>query len=253
MTVVSGLAAWAEAYAALGWRVFPAIGKKPAFAGWQEAATTDTALIHRWWPQDDGSNVALATGDPFDVFDIEREHLDGLRDRVLPRTPTALSGRGGLHFFTRPVGIGGTRRLVLDGTHVGELKSKGGLVIVPPSTTTIQYRWLYAPAGMPLAEAPGWMTDMIVEPSPPPAVTADLDIDEQYAALEALASFVAHQERGNRNAGLFWAARRALETGISTAATYDALTRAAEAAGLLSDDGGSSVHATLRSALWPRS
>ena len=57
-----------------------------------------------------------------------------------------------------------------------------------------------------------------------------------------LAAWVAELPEGNRNAGLFWAANRAVEAGDT--ATLDALARAAQAAGLPERE----VDRTIRSA-----
>ncbi len=69
--------------------------------------------------------------------------------------PLARTGRGGIHVLVAPTGIGRGRDLVLDGVHVGELKSTGGLIVVCPSVTVAAYRWLRSPEAQPLAPAPG--------------------------------------------------------------------------------------------------
>jgi hypothetical protein len=256
MKPASMTAAWAESYGAVGWRVFPAAGKIPAFRGWQDAATTDAALIRRWWPTDPGSNLAAVTGEAFDVFDIERDHVRdflaaGPTGSGLGMPPISRTGRGGIHLFVRPTGIGHTRKLVLDGTHIGELKSSGGLVLLPPSVTVEQYVWLYAQARLPLPEAPAWMLALVTESAPPPKFDAGRPLSRQELidALETLCETVAESERGNRNAMIFWAARRAAEQGVPPEAAWPAFYRAAEACGLVRDDGARSVEATLHSAL----
>lgn len=230
------MAAWAASYAAAGWRVFPAYGKVPAFKGWQQAATTDPTLLNRWWPRDDDSNVAAVTGESFDVFDIEVEHLPALLahmragGRSLPSTPIANTGRGGLHIFTRPIGVDGTRRLFLDGTHIGELKSKGGLVLVCPSVTERQYTWRFAPAGMALAEAPDWLAALVDRTrtaTRAPWRQASLAPRSDLAPLERT---VRRAEMHNRNAALHWAACRAVEKGVPEALAQEVLFAASVAA-----------------------
>lgn len=250
----SVVAAWAESYAACSWRVFPANGKVPAFRGWQQAATTDINLIRRWWPRDDWTtNVATVTGESFDVFDIEHEHLPAFTswmragDRAFPMTPVARSGRGGLHIFTAPVGVDGTRKLVLDGIHIGELKARGGLIILCPSVTTGQYRWRFAPAGMAVAAAPDWLRTLVHEPPPEPPPRRLETLPEMIGALEVLAEVVAGSRVTTRNAMLFWAARKAAREGIDIELATPALTRAAVAAGLdldLDEDGTGGVSRT---------
>lgn len=221
MTTESAVAAWGAAYAAVGWRVFPAEGKAPAFRGWQRAATTDPALIRAWWPRDDGSNVAVVAGELFDVFDVEAAHVPALVDHMragglsLPPTPIADSGRGGRHIFTAPTGIGATRRLFLGGVHVGELKSRGGLVLVCPSVTEHPYRWRRAPAGLAVAEAPAWLRALVERPVPPAGHMPWPQVSTApRSAVRPLAAHVARAKPGNRNAALHWAAHRAVEGGV---------------------------------------
>jgi Bifunctional DNA primase/polymerase, N-terminal len=97
-------AAAALEYAAMGWRVYPAErgGKRPLFSGWLRDATTDPALISRWWRRDAGApNIGVVPGERFDVVDIEADHVAGFNESArscgLPTTPMARSGGGGLH------------------------------------------------------------------------------------------------------------------------------------------------------------
>jgi len=205
---------------------------------------------------DDASNVALVTGEAFDVFDVEAAHLFAFLGHVrderlpLPPTPVANTGRGGFHVYVKPTGVEGTRRLFLNGVHIGELKSIGGLVLAPPSLTSGQYTWQHAPESMTLHEAPDWLAALVAKPEPTRNYAAvALDANEQVAALEALAQAVAGAHEGNRNAVLYWAARRAVEEGIPTQVAGRALARAAVAAGLHLDDGGpKAIDRTLTSA-----
>jgi len=159
--IVSPTAAWAEACAAVGWRVFPVeAGQKTPPAGfhWLDWASTDAATIRRWFP-DDRKNIAVVTGEGFDAFDIEAAHLSAflhwteINRYLMPTTPVALTGRGGWHVLVAPTGRR-TTKLVLDGVHIGELKAKGGYILVSPSRTVSQYCWLLAPAGMRPARRP---------------------------------------------------------------------------------------------------
>jgi hypothetical protein len=239
----SAIAAWAESYASCGWRVFPAWGKVPAFRGWQRAASTDPDLIARWWPRDDDSNVAAVTGEAFDVFDIEREHLAALRSHVeagkltLPPTPIASSGGGGLHVFVAPTGINATRRLFLDGQHIGELKSRGGLVLVCPSSTERLYRWLEAPAGMALADAPDWLIALVEQSFPNEQRMPWKQVTlAPRADIAPLARHVARAELHNRNATLHWAAHRAADAGVPEDIAQQALGAAFVNTGLPAED-----------------
>lgn len=235
------MASWGICYAAQGWRVFPAKRKVPALRGWQRLATTDPALIRAWWPRDDGDNMAVVAGEAFDCFDVEAEHVPALVNAMkagrlsLPLTPIADTGRGGRHVLVKPTGVGGTRRLFLDGVHIGELKSRGGLVLVCPSTTAHPYTWRRAPADMAVAEAPGWLLALVEQRVPPaermPWPTVSL---APASDVVPLAAHVRRSAPGNRNAALHWAACRAVESGVPEAIATEALLEAflaAEAAG----------------------
>ena len=229
---------WALAYAAMGWRVYPAErgGKRPLFTGWLRDATTDPALIGRWWPRDAGApNLGVIAGERFDVIDIEAEHVAGFREaarvRGLPSTPMARSGGGGLHLYVAALGVG-TRRLLLHGVHIGELKGSGG-VLVPPSATTGAYAWLRSPSGVPIADAPAWLRAIVEVPRHEGARQHGRMSPSRAVALVAgLYRVVAEAAEGERNALLFWAACRAAEHGVDRDAAAEILLTAALRAGL---------------------
>jgi hypothetical protein len=251
MQAASTTAAWAEAYSAVGWRPFPLAPreKRPLYRGWQQGVAPD-ALGQAF--RDERLNLGVICGEPFDVFDIEAEHLPALAAHMragshsLPMTPVQNTGGGGLHVLVRPLGLGQTR-LYLDGVHVGELKSTGGFIVVSPSVTDRQYTWRFAPAGMVPCEAPDWLRALV---APRPAfadrpLRRARTLRDARRGLEALCQLVARETEGNRNNALFWAACRALEEGSPVGGMVAALTSAARVAGL--DDG--EVERTLESAV----
>src|SRR5438093_525511 len=82
---------WALRYATLDWRVFPLVAgeKRPQYRAWQRDATTDAEQISRYWRREPGPNIGVVTGETFDVFDIEAQHLARLARAVR----TAAEGR----------------------------------------------------------------------------------------------------------------------------------------------------------------
>src|SRR5262245_34987969 len=72
---------WALDYAALGWRVHPCRpGEKvPLLDGWQKRATTDQAMIERWWGRTPDANVAVATGPGSGIFVLDIDGPEGER------------------------------------------------------------------------------------------------------------------------------------------------------------------------------
>lgn len=248
----SRVATWSRAYARLGWRLYPVErgGKRPVYGGWLTDATTDPGLIDRWWPRDAGApNIGAVAGETFDVFDIEAPHVAAfeaaaLRDH-LPETPIARSGGGGLHIYVMPLGLG-TRRLVLDGMHIGELKGSGG-VVVPPSMTTGRYEWLRDPSAVALASAPRWMRSLVRETRPIGAgPVSRLTPSRAVALMAGLYRVVAEAREGERNGLLYWATRRVAEHGIDRDAAVDILLAAALNSGLAEREARATIASGLR-------
>ena len=226
----------ALAYAAHDWPVFPCQpGQKiPATPHGYRNATTDPEQIAYWFSRRPGCNLAIATGFPGpDVLDVDQHGPAGdgftafirLRDArllggaaVYVRTPS-----GGMHVY-----FAGThqRNHHLPAHHL-DFRATGGYVLAPPSTAGGQpYRGLWEPGGR---GALNWDTvTRLLQPRQPrqdrrPGRVSGPDLGH-------LARWVAAQPEGNRNAGLFWAANRALEA--DPAADLSGLADAARQAGL---------------------
>jgi hypothetical protein len=207
----------ALAFAARGWPVLPCQPgqKTPATRHGVRDATTDAGQIAAWFGQHPDWNLAIATGAPGpDVLDVDQHGpagngypafrqlraaglLDGASAYV--RTPS-----GGLHaYFTGT----GQRNGHLPGCHL-DFRSSGGYILAPPSQIGGKpYQLVKA---LPGRGALDW-----------PAVTRLLQPHHESQRprhpqpgrqdLSGLARWVASQAEGNRNAGLFWAANRALD------------------------------------------
>lgn len=243
---MTGPGAQALRYAAAGWPVFPCKpGQKvPGTAHGFKDATTDTAVIRRWWSEDPGRNVAIATGAPGpDVLDVDvkpdgsgwaafnRLKAAGLLAgaRALIRTPS-----GGLHAYfagtSQPSG-----RLA---RHFLDFKAAGGYVVAPPS----------AVGGKPYEvldrrHADGridWQAARRLLDPPAPQRRPGRD-----AGAGALAAWVAGLGEGNRNSGLFWAACRLAETD-SRSEDPGQLISAAVRAGLPEDEARRTIVSAYR-------
>ncbi|WP_214103356.1 bifunctional DNA primase/polymerase [Acrocarpospora catenulata] len=185
-------------YAELGWAACP--GAHPATEGhracscdrvgcpdpaahplspaWQLQATTDPALLTRWWEQDPEANIILPTGRVFDVFDVPAEA--GM---------TALAAMDATGFPTGPVAANGDRVLFYVATRGAPddedewwscqldcgpetIDSSPGLrwhcresyVLAPPSTLVngSVVSWLRPPDGRPLPD-PLRVLDLIAD------------------------------------------------------------------------------------------
>jgi Bifunctional DNA primase/polymerase, N-terminal len=226
----------ALAYAARGWPVFPchAGQKTPATAHGYRDATTDEQQITAWFTRNPHWNVAIATGAPGpDVLDVDDHGPAGngyaafatlSRARLLDGTAAYVrTPSGGLHaYFT-----GSAQRNGHLPAHHLDFRSRGGYVVAPPSRVESKpYRLIQT---LQANGALDWATvTALLEPRrqiarPQPRRDPDRD-------LAHLARWVASQAEGNRNAGLFWAANRALET--NPAADLSPLAAAARQAGL---------------------
>jgi hypothetical protein len=222
-----------------GWPVFPCQPdqKTPASRHGYLDATTDRAQVAVWFAGHPERNLAIATGAPGpDILDIdyytEAENgypaLARLRDAGLLEGAAARvdTPSGGRHYYF----AGSHQRTShLAAQHLDFL-AIGGYVIAPPSRVDGR---LYKATRIP-GERRGLDWDaavQLLEPSrsrqrhvPQPAASPTAD------RLDALAHWVAGQQEGNRNAGLFWAANRVLDD--DRAADLTPLAAAARQAGL---------------------
>ena len=209
----------AVGYATLGWRVHPCKpgGKKP-LTRWRAAATCDINQIIRWWQQCPTANIAVATGAPGpDVLDVDvKQSRNGMELFERARRAGLLRGAaamirtpsGGLHLWfngtSQPGGAIGADRAL-------ELKAVGGYVLVPPSRTDAGCYQLTE-----RRDSGGFLDWPAVRRllAPPPRQRS-AGYRRSAGNAAKLAEWVATQPEGNRNAGLFWAACKALESGAT--------------------------------------
>ena len=235
------------AYARSGWPVFPCQpgAKIPATRHGFRDATTDPVQITSWFGRGSGWNLAIATGAPGpDVLDIDQHGPAGngypaftqLRQAGLVNGAAAYvrTPAGGMHAYF----AGSDQHNGHLARHHLDFRSHGGYILAPPSQIDGKpYSVIARPAGHGGLD---WdAVTRLLEPGrqqhlqPRPAPGLD---------LTHLAQWVATQPEGNRNAGLFWAANRALDT--DPAADLTPLAVAGRQAGL----GDKEVTRTLDSA-----
>jgi len=241
-------------YAAAGWPVFPCKAglKVPDTVHGFKDATTDPAVIRRWWSADPARNVAIATGAPGpDVLDVDIKP-DGTGWAAFNRLKAAglLTGAraiirtrsGGLHLYfagtDQPSG-----RLA---RHYIDFKAAGGYVLAPPSFVESDDT---GPAGryevLDKRKAEGridWQAARrLLEPPqarPRPS---------HGSGSDALVAWVAALRQGSRNDGLFWAACRMHEADSPTE-DLEQLVAAAVQAGLPEDEARRTVASAARKA-----
>jgi Bifunctional DNA primase/polymerase, N-terminal len=223
-------------YAARGWPVFPCntSQKTPATSHGHHDATTDPAQITAWFTRNPHWNLAIATGAPGpDVLDIDQHGPAGNGYAALARLNRAglLDGAaayirtpsGGLHAYFR----GSDQRNGHLPAHHLDFRSHGGYILAPPSRVDGKPYQLIR-----TVDADGtldWATvTALLEPQR--QITRLQPHPEPGRDLSHLARWVAAQAEGNRNAGLFWAANRALDA--NPAADLTPLATAAREVGL---------------------
>jgi Bifunctional DNA primase/polymerase, N-terminal len=223
-------------YASRGWPVFPCkTGQKtPATAHGYRDATTGLAQITDWFTANPQWNLAIATGAPGpDVLDVDDHGPAGngyaafgaLSEAGLLAGAAAYVGTpsGGVHAYFRGTG---QRNGHLPRHHL-DFRSRGGYVLAPPSSVDgnpyYLIREIDADRSLDWAAVTALLEPQrhAVRPRPHPAHGQD---------LSHLARWIAAQPEGNRNAGLFWAANRALDA--DPAADLSPLAAAARQAGL---------------------
>jgi Bifunctional DNA primase/polymerase, N-terminal len=220
-------------YAQADWPVFPCIPgqKAPATRHGFLDATTDPGKITWWWSRHRERNVAIATGRPGpDVLDVDvhpggngfaafnRLRRAGLLDGAgaYVRTPS-----GGLHAYFTGSEQGNGR---LPAHHL-DFRSGGGYIVAPPSHIGGRpYELLKQQQGQGGLD---WAAvTRLLEPQPRHSHEWTI---EGPTDTSRLAGWVARLPEGNRNDGLFWAANRALDAGVTD---LSELAEAARSAGL---------------------
>ncbi len=243
MSAENGNLRAAQSYARAGWPVFPLIpGEKMPLSrthGFQDAST-DPDRITDWWGRNPGRNVGIATGSPGpDVLDVDQHGEAGngfgafqrLQRAGLVTGASALvrSPSGGFHAYY----AGTDQRSGKLPAHHLDFRAQGGYIVAPPSRVGGREYELASRQGG--GATLDWAAvRQLLEPERErktqrgPERTGDRPAD-----VARLAAFVARQEHGNRNDGLFWAACRAHEAGLlDDPATAEELVAAALRSGL---------------------
>ena len=189
-------------YARMGWKVFPChpTGHQPLDGrkdvqgrGGFYLATTNEDQIRFWWTRWPEAAIGLRTGEASGVFavdidcrhdgDISLECLEAEHGQ-LPETVESQTGGGGRHVLFRwPA-----RTIPCSTGKIGagiDIKGDRGYIILPPSDheSGRPYCWLIGqePGECEIADAPGWLLEMVsksIPPSAPEAAVVDEAIPE---------------------------------------------------------------------------
>jgi putative DNA primase/helicase len=195
--------AWALAYAAEGWPVFPCAAgakraKAPLISRGLHAATTDERQVATWWRRWPDALIGLPT-ERLVVVDIDGpEGLTSWRnlhpDASRPiaewsaRTQTVRTPRGGYHlYFAPPPGAAFGNRAGYPGASI-DIRAAGGYVIAPPSRMTSGGTYEDLSTTDRLEALPDWLAHLLtadrprsdVQPAPAPRPPAGAS---RYAAV----------------------------------------------------------------------
>lgn len=228
----------AARYAAHGWPVLPlhtrgpqggcscgrtgcsSPAKHPRTRQGLRNATTDPAVVTRWWHRWPHANVGVATGPASGLVVLDIDLPDGptslarltARHGPLPATCQQLTGSGGRQFlFAHPAVRVRNRAGLLPGIDV---RADGGYVVVPPSVHASgqPYRWVDRTRPAPM---PTWLLALVRArpaacrpPSMPNPVAADDVHPYAAAALAGELDHLAAATEGTRNQRLNRAAFR---------------------------------------------
>jgi len=248
----------ARSLAAAGVPVFPCVveGKRPLTRRGFLDACSDPEQVAAWWSRTPEANIGIPTGAASGVVVVDvdvhgpqdgraayqRATDAGLVDGagLLVRTPT-----GGAHVYF-PATPGREQRSWQAATAGVDFRGDGGYIIAPPSRRIIDGHVRHYEVADIAAHSVGTVDTArlrdFLDPrpvAPPRASSNSMDVDS-----ERLAAWVAWRGEGERNRGLFWAACRLAENGVSPADALDALGAAAHSAGL----GDREITTTVRSA-----
>lgn len=138
-----------EARCSCGYNDCHSVGKHPR---WHKAdlpsglknATTDPALITKWWTRWPDANIAIVTGKESNLLVLDADSEETVKIlKSLPDSPCVSTGKG-LHYYCQYFeGIGNSVKVL------GNLdtRAEGGYVVAPPSlhANGRQYNWQISP------------------------------------------------------------------------------------------------------------
>jgi hypothetical protein len=138
-------------------------GKAPAIRGWQAAATTDEAIIRRWWADSPDANIGLALyRSGHSALDLDRKHgVDGVASLGeleferggFPETLEIETPSGGRHLIVR--GRLASRTKLRPGLDV---RGEGALVVAAGSA--IDGKPYRIAKDLPPADCPSWLVEL---------------------------------------------------------------------------------------------
>lgn len=233
-----------------GWRVFPlasfskipAISSKKGGQGCKDA-TDDEELLGTWDRRYPNANLGLACGQQSGVIVIDFDQRNGSdetikllasRRQYFPPTVEVRTWSGGTHLYYRWLPeIKNSKSKLGPGIDV---KTTGGYVVAPPSRIkcsetgkTGKYEWVNSPLGGELPRLPQWAVVALKTNPEQKLINKKSDFKGDFSPVFR---YIETAASGQRNNILYWAARKAAESGKDDGQTKSDLLQAAQNCGL---------------------
>jgi len=219
----------ARSLAAAGVPVFPCVveGKRPLTRRGFLDASSDPEQVAAWWSRTPDANIGIPTGAASSVVVVDvdvhgphdgraafqRATEAGLVDGagLLVRTPT-----GGAHVYF-PATPGSEQRSWQAATAGVDFRGDGGYIIAPPSRRIIDGNMRRYEVADIAAHSVGHVDAARLRDflDPRPVAPPHTESTSMVVDGKRLAAWVAGRGEGERNRGLFWAACRLAENGVS--------------------------------------
>ncbi len=249
----------AAAYAAAEVAVFPCVpgGKRPLTEHGFHDATTDLDQIETWWRNHPEANIGIPTGHGVDVIDVD-VHATGTGFPVLRtlRQENFIAGwdavvrspSGGLHLYYPSSPELEARSWSRGRAHV-DFRGTGGYIIAPPSVVNTEHgprRYEVIARGRNPRPVDSAAIRDFLTPTLALRAAGVTNGPGRGGSVEGLVAWVGTLTEGNRNAGLFWAACRLAETGLSDDDSYALLESAATRIGLEAQEIATTIQSAHR-------
>ena len=153
-----------------GWAVFPCKprDKAPATPHGCKDASFDLAEVEKMFAPRADFNVAVACGSASGLWILDVDSAEALVELQklgsLPETISASTARGKHFYFRCNGGEPVKNRTKIAGLDL-DARGEGGYCIAPPSVhkSGSLYKWEFPPDSTPLATAPEWLTDLVLD------------------------------------------------------------------------------------------
>ena len=266
-------------YARHGTPIFPVdpADKSPLCAHGFHDATATERQVRRWWRRWPNAMIGMPTGPRTRIWvlDVDAEliathpmaRLYAIHG-PLPNTAASDTPRGGMHFFFRWDGANIRNSIGKLGPGV-DVRGVGGYVVLPPSVRSDGKAYCWNTTNTKAAEAPSWLveeilkvqsrdeprlTTPIITANGTPRINASGSLRDRIwarAALEEECALVVAAPAGTRNDTLNRAAFNLFQIVaggyLDEQEVCNRLFNAADACGLVADDGTPQVVGTIKS------